>query len=356
MIKHPWQIWTIYGLSALLVVPAMVWLSLTIWRLDQAREEERRQTEIARRDAELQERVSSALWRMDWLMIPLVAQEAARPYYMYRSFYTESAGNQPPAQVDDGGLRPSPLLTQPSDFIRLHFQIEPDGEVHSPQAPQGEQREQAIAMCSVPSATLDSNDARVAQLKRDIAYQAICAACPQAKLPAADPNVFPWQTAEIGAQVARSATHPKQELVANSADLAQAELAQQSEGVSPQAAARGSNAPAQISEQQSFRNRMRGNEEFLQRDKAVQSYAKGQMDLTRQQVDELLETDRLVSEGVMRPLWINDLLLGGSNWPTARSSKAAGSIGTRSNRLSRAKSKMSCPGPASSPFATNSAK
>jgi hypothetical protein len=190
MIKRPWQIWTSYALCVLLVVSAMTWLTFTTWQLDQARETERQQTEIARRQAELQERTSSALWRMDWLMIPLVAQEAARPYHMYRPFYPDGQSEKLETADTVQLLRPSPLLTQPSEFILLHFQIEPNNEFCSPQDPQGDSREQAMVGCKVPAKTLESSSQRLAALREQCSYESLSFACPQEKLPSVEKLEF----------------------------------------------------------------------------------------------------------------------------------------------------------------------
>ena len=140
--RKPWQIWIIYSVCLVVVVPAMVWLSIKIMELDQRQREDRVQTELARREAELQERISSALWRMDWVLTPLVAQEAARPYYLYESFYRTVAQSGPLPQGKDrlaqGEIStelPSPILFQPSEFVQLHFQVGPGNEITSPQRP-----------------------------------------------------------------------------------------------------------------------------------------------------------------------------------------------------------------------------
>ena len=227
MIKRPWQIWTIYTLCVMLVVPAMVWLTFTTWRLDEARENDRNETEIARRNAELQERVSSALWRMDWLMIPLVGQEAARPYYMYRSFYADGSSPIDGDKESSAPVRPSPLLTQPSEFILLHFQIGPDGSYGSPQLPEGKLREMAFR-CNIPAESIGFNEQQLNLLKQKLSYNSLSESCSTGKLPSVDRPEFPWQSTEIASQVSRNMAAPKQELLGNRASEAQA-IQQQSQ-------------------------------------------------------------------------------------------------------------------------------
>lgn len=89
--KKQWHIWALLLMALLIVVPPMIWLSVKAIEVDRAREQDRVETELARRQAELQERVSSALYRLDLKLLPLVAQEATRPYYFYDAFYESNA-------------------------------------------------------------------------------------------------------------------------------------------------------------------------------------------------------------------------------------------------------------------------
>ena len=79
MIRRPWQIWLLYILSLIAVVPAMVWLTIKAVQLDRAEAIAHLQIE---RDAD----ISQALWQMDTLVAPLLAQEAARPHFEYHAF------------------------------------------------------------------------------------------------------------------------------------------------------------------------------------------------------------------------------------------------------------------------------
>ena len=78
--KRPWQIWLLFGLGLAAVVPAMAWLTVKALELDRAEL-------LARRQAEFEEDVSRALWRMDSLLFQLVGDEAARPDFVYRPVY-----------------------------------------------------------------------------------------------------------------------------------------------------------------------------------------------------------------------------------------------------------------------------
>lgn len=100
---------------------------------------------LAKADAAQQEALRLALWRMDSTVAPIIAQEAARPYFHYLSYYPEQRAFtrvwEPvrPGEV----LVPSPLVEGTPPFVLLHFQVNADGRLSSPQVPQGNDRDLA---------------------------------------------------------------------------------------------------------------------------------------------------------------------------------------------------------------------
>ncbi len=129
--SRPRTILAAFVACLVVVLAAMAWVSVVVVSLD-------RRDAATQRQAELQENVRLALWRMDSALNPIVAQEQARPFHEYQALY------MPPVTLDAAGrplvgnrvLLPSPLLTQPPPFVKLHFQIDPAGRVGSPQAPE----------------------------------------------------------------------------------------------------------------------------------------------------------------------------------------------------------------------------
>jgi signal transduction histidine kinase len=123
--------WIVFAVCAVLVLEGLGWVT---W-----------QALSARADAQFQESLRLALWRMDSELTPVLAQEAARPYFQYRAFYpAERAYTRMWQEIQPGELRvPSPLLEGSGPFIRLHFEVEPDGSLTSPQAPTGNMRDLA---------------------------------------------------------------------------------------------------------------------------------------------------------------------------------------------------------------------
>ena len=78
---RPWQIWLAFGVCLAVVIAAVGWMSVRALEADNAEA-------AATRQAALESNAQLALWRMDSAMAPLVAQESARPYFTYESFYT----------------------------------------------------------------------------------------------------------------------------------------------------------------------------------------------------------------------------------------------------------------------------
>jgi signal transduction histidine kinase len=99
----------------------------------------------AKFDARQQENLRLALWRMDSVIAPIIAQEAARPYFHYLSYYPEQRAFtrvwEPvlPGEV----IVPSPLVEGTPPFVQLHFQVGATGLVQSPQVPRGNDRDLA---------------------------------------------------------------------------------------------------------------------------------------------------------------------------------------------------------------------
>src|SRR6266566_5727196 len=138
MTRRPALIWLTFALFLALTLGAMGWMTRTVLRLDQAQAR-------ATAAAQLEENVRLALWRMDGAIAPIISQETSRPYFEYSPMFpAERAYTRMYTELKSGDvLVPSPLLKPTSSYILLHFQIDPDGNVSSPQAPIGNVRKLA---------------------------------------------------------------------------------------------------------------------------------------------------------------------------------------------------------------------
>jgi hypothetical protein len=119
--SHRWSS-LVFLAGVLAVFGALGWVTFHALRLEKAEQ-------VARADAKHQEKIRLALWRMDATVAPILAREAARPYFEYRSFYpADTAYTRFLSKVAPGEvLVPSPLL-QPSDpYVKLNFERMPSG-------------------------------------------------------------------------------------------------------------------------------------------------------------------------------------------------------------------------------------
>jgi signal transduction histidine kinase len=118
----------VFGAGVLGVLAALGWMTVHALRLERAEMH-------ARREARYQESMRLALWRMDAAVTPLIAREAARPYFHYQPFYSQSrayARMMSEAQPGEAVVA-SPLLHASERGVRLYFQRTPGGRMTSPQ-------------------------------------------------------------------------------------------------------------------------------------------------------------------------------------------------------------------------------
>jgi signal transduction histidine kinase len=152
-----WLTWLVFAICAIAVLEALGWMTWQSLRLERAER-------AARAEAEFQETIRSALWRMESEITPLLFNETVRPYFEYRSFYSDTGTYASMWQDSEGPSRPSPLLkVVGGPFVKLYFQLEPDRQVTSPQVPAPEQR--ALAERYVDREFLVLGAERLAELR-----------------------------------------------------------------------------------------------------------------------------------------------------------------------------------------------
>lgn len=317
-------IWTVYFLCLAVGIAAMGWLGSETAKLERFRQLDRAEVEQARREAELQERVSSALWKMDTMLTPLMAQEATRAISAYQSFQS-SPGTKFSTLVPDvqessqlkglEGWTASPLLTPPNEFVRLHFQIDAQGQYSSPQVPQGIQREQALA-CGVSAQAVDENQMRLQQLASFCSYDQALENCLLERVPAEVLPLEPWQQGQALNDFVKKNIDTNRVFGQNPRQQTAADLESTFESI-PDASFAPSpdsnsvpDVEAEQAEQsvvaaQRSRIQLRETQELDNRGKAAQNYALNALadSLIRNAPAEAVET------GVMRPFWLGNHLL-----------------------------------------------
>ncbi|MEX2172868.1 MAG: HAMP domain-containing sensor histidine kinase [Pirellulaceae bacterium] len=309
---RPLHTWFLFALGLAIVMPAMGWLTLKALELDRAES-------LARRQAELEEDVSRALWRMDSLLTPLLAEEAARPDFVYRAVYEAEHSAEKPGSADKSGLAPrelSPLLVDPPEFVLVHFEVHPDGGVTSPQNPTGELNTWAIGN-GASIETIDLALDRLAKLAPSLDRQALLDQLPPLPMPV----VHRSDQQTIQPQLPES--NPP--LIANTVDSLNQQLSQQqaAEPNGPAAQALASdgiqtNEPAQQSAQQSAygnveigrsqRSQSRGGNDLFNRDAALQRSAQRAYVEQRNNWKSADPPLRVI-EGASRPLWLGHRLV-----------------------------------------------
>ena len=139
--RRPWRTWLAFALALLVLFGVTGWITSKVIRLDAAQKR-------AERNAQREEAIRLALWRMDAAVTPLIAQEAARPYFEYRAFYPAARSYDRMLNVDVAAaaepLTASQLLARSPAYTRLHFQLDPAGKLTSPQVPDPPLRGRAL--------------------------------------------------------------------------------------------------------------------------------------------------------------------------------------------------------------------
>ncbi|MCI0536962.1 MAG: HAMP domain-containing histidine kinase [Verrucomicrobiales bacterium] len=152
---RPLPIRLLFAACLLVLLAAMAAVSVTTLRLDRAQMQ-------AAQQAETEEKVRLALWRMDSLLTSIMVEESARPFSAWESFArNEPALTKGYAPIQPGEiLTPSPLLAYASSNVLLHFQLTPEGQLTSPQVPLDAERTPAL-MNGATTAGLQTAAARL---------------------------------------------------------------------------------------------------------------------------------------------------------------------------------------------------
>jgi signal transduction histidine kinase len=284
--NRPWLIWTLFLLCLAAVALPMAWLTLKALELDRAQA-------LARRRAALEENLNLALWRMDTLLMPLLAQEATRPASAFQTLAQVPAAEHP--QRTRTVL--SPLTRQTSPHVLLHFQAARDDVWTSPQAPAGRARELAIQMGLDPSA-LGVNETRLRALRAVLSYDKLLRETPAEMLPSTDAEALAWDDASLDSSSAGA------QVVANPYAY---DTPQQA---APEPSIDNSSSDPAVQDNQRFtqNSAFKGQNDLNLRNRALQTYAQQQARGQRSQVAEPPPSPS-VREGVSRAFWIGDKLI-----------------------------------------------
>ncbi|MDP6554986.1 MAG: HAMP domain-containing sensor histidine kinase [Pirellulaceae bacterium] len=290
MMKRPWHYWTVFLVALAIVLPAMTRLTYMAIDLDQA--------EIgARQQAELEEDISRALWRMEMKLMPILAKEAARPSSAYQPILAGGESLQPTGK-DQSSTSPvelSPLLTNRSDYVLLNFEVGPRNNWMSPQSLTGRVCEIACGN-GASLEEIQQCTQRLDELKETVEYKSLFDYLPK------DPPLLSQISTGQGSSRPQQTSSPRSNL-GNNMDFNS--LQQQALEDSLPNADRIGQSQSAVNTYANARSATRPRNDLQQRAAALKNYS--QKELTVQQADE--STLKAVREGVSRPVWIGSHLL-----------------------------------------------
>ncbi|MDE0938274.1 MAG: HAMP domain-containing sensor histidine kinase [Mariniblastus sp.] len=337
--RRPWQIWILFFFGLAIVTPGMGWLTIMTVRLEESREDDRRGTELARQEAELQERISSALYRMDLKMLPLIAREAARPGYSYDSFYqsfvpAEAVNNREgrvPSRsgkgsgASEGSYQevPSPLMFPPPQFVKFYFQIGCEQEMRSPQIPMGAARLLAEHRFGVSAQSIGLSEQLLLEAGDLFSYETLLADVSDEAI--ADVSIDVASTLRGGGSYQQNASEQSSYKVPAFENLG-ATKSKSSDLLNKNANGTGLPQVAQNNKQavQQSRGASRGNEEFNRRLQNTQNLTSQRWQESNSanvyetsspsQIEDVMgsvnrDVDSLGLAGVMQPVWVEGNLI-----------------------------------------------
>ena len=166
LVRRPWHTWTLFFLFLGVVLTAMAWVTVIVARLQA-------ENIKVQEDAALEETVRLALWRMDAAISPMVIEESSRPHTDYNAVnpMAQLFPNVDPGNAGD--LVPSPLLAKPASNVVLYFngRVFPERTkqlVTSPQIPPQLLEEWSHANFDVDSDDLARNRTNLAILVKNV--------------------------------------------------------------------------------------------------------------------------------------------------------------------------------------------
>lgn len=314
--KKLWHVWTAFALCLVIGLLGMTWLTVRAVDLDRAEAAARREADQARRKTELQERIATALWRMDWTLTPLIAQEATRPSFVYRPFLKTPSGK------GEGPAVASPLLTKPPDYVVLNFDVSAQNGWTSPQSPPDSYVPYANA-AGLSNDSITDNRRKLRKLGENVSFDQLLALLPDALMPPANrADGDESSDATPPPDLATFGGYGQQQLDGQQgvSEGQQAEDPPQPQTISQQQRYTLPNAPLQPQQQvpqpQSGAQQSdyqvaqsRAQQEWNRRNLGMQNVARSQRAQIMSNSLWLPKEEETEREGVSRPIWIGDTLV-----------------------------------------------
>ncbi|MEX2172325.1 MAG: HAMP domain-containing sensor histidine kinase [Pirellulales bacterium] len=304
--KRPWQVWLVFGVCVVAAAAALVMLTRQALQANRLRL-------TAQADAELEQRVSLALWRMDTELAPLVANEIVRPASAYRpresTATVATAPNSPPDVAQQQVESPfqqqalqatvqmpvpdhnAPRTVEPPPYVLLQFEARPDGSWHSPQLAEA-------IYPSLPNGPPSTT--RLDELAHSIGLPQLLAKLPSAALPSAADIGSNW----IAQNSAKSPAEYNEFAIQNQLQFFEGNREEMEQSALPSKSAGKGAAPSKGKsadlEQRNLRYQAAAQQNLLNQQQAW-PYAASQSGNEPSLADEQV--------GVTRPIWLGDRLV-----------------------------------------------
>jgi signal transduction histidine kinase len=285
------KIWGAFLLFVLVVLGAMGWVSTTVLRL-------KAETVAAQRDAQVEDVVRLALWRMDTAAMAMVIEESSRPYQDYWAF---NDGNRPVSQFEQQGqqVAASPLLEDGDGLVNVYFNgwVTPDSgkqTLSSPQVPSDQLQEWALSNYNV-AATLPEKSKQLSTLNSKLQIDDLAQALVENESREANPSPPP----EPQPVSKRSSSWSR---------------GRRSDQEFKNRRSQTTEAQYRIKGQNKARYEAVNNPNILPPISVTNALSLTTTQMPAQQVAAIVASSGAVpDEGIMRPVWVNDLLILGRN-------------------------------------------
>lgn len=299
--SRSFKTWGAFLLFVAILLGAMGWVSTTVLRLES-------EAAATQREAQIEEVVRLALWRIDSAALAMVIEESSRPYQDYWAF---NDGTRPVNQLEQQGqqVAASPLLADDDGNVNVYFNglvatgPAPQG-LSSPQVPPVKLQEWAISNFAV-SNTLSEKSRNLKTLNTILQIDDLQQALVESPDIAAPPEVTVAQsTGQQLSKVTVAQSARQQVSVVNAREFSsrqyQTRQAQYRLKGNKQARYEAGNNPNAMPPAQASSSASWG-------DAPVTPAA------TTTVAAVVVQQDKVLDEGIMRPVWVNDLLILGRN-------------------------------------------
>lgn len=310
-------IWSLFLVSLTLATIALALVSREALEADADREtllQKTRQAQQAESLAaiaiEQRDRIGRAVWRLDTMLTPLVAQESTRPADLYlpltseeiskdeasqatqsNSGYSRSSRSVPQAAPASDNPIETSLVTVPNEYVALHFQVDSAGVWTSPQVPINPN---AVSDW-IPAEEIAARRALLEALAKEIAVTELQRLVPDQQIRMASDNLYAVNSLEYNG-------------ISSDANVGDASAYRQ-DSLRQMASQRPESSEPTASGEQAFRD-------WDLRNRLFENFANTSFRTQRLVVNQnrTASADEVTEEGVTRPIWMGDRLILARRW------------------------------------------